>query len=242
VLVHGFTQSGRSWEPVSSALARSYEVLSVDAPGHGRSAAVLAGLCDGADLLADAGGPAIWVGYSMGGRYALHVALRHPGIVRGLVLVSATPGIADPALRSARREEDLKLASRVEEMGLEGFLGWWLSQPLFATLPSSAAGLETRLDGTAAGLAASLRYAGTGSQEPLWPRLASLRMPVLVVAGSLDTKYCEIGAQMTTAIGDNATMRVIAGAGHACHLEKPEEFVDILLGWLGDHGAAGPIP
>jgi 2-succinyl-6-hydroxy-2,4-cyclohexadiene-1-carboxylate synthase len=236
VLVHGFTQSGRSWQPVSSALARSYEVVTVDAPGHGRSAAVAAGLWDGADLLAAAGGEATWVGYSMGGRYTLHVALRHPGLVRSLVLVSATPGIADSALRAARHEEDLKVASRVEEMGLEGFVAWWLSQPLFATLPPSAAAPEARLGGTAAGLAESLRLAGTGSQEPLWPRLASLRMPVLVVAGSLDAKYCEIAAQMAAAIGDNATMRVIAGAGHACHLEKPDKFVDILVEWLDGRG------
>ena len=82
VLVHGFTQSGRAWGPVGDALAARATVVALDAPGHGRSAGVDADLPGGADLMAAtaeaAGGPAAWLGYSMGGRYALHVALRRP--------------------------------------------------------------------------------------------------------------------------------------------------------------------
>lgn len=239
VLVHGFTQSGRSWGPIADRLAESFEVVAVDAPGHGRSAAVTAGLWDGADLLASAAGaPASWIGYSMGGRYGLHVALRHPAVVRRLVLVSATAGIADDAAREARRRSDLAVASRAVEMGLAGFVRWWMGQPLFATLAPSDAALESRLEGTAVGLAESLRLAGTGSQEPLWPRLAALRMPVLVVAGALDGRYCSLASDMAAAIGANASVRIIAGAGHACHLEKPDEFVELVGGWLEDAGAA----
>lgn len=235
VLIHGFTQSGRSWGPVAEALARHHRLVCLDAPGHGRSAGVDAGLADGSDLMAAAirpQGAASWLGYSMGGRFALHVALRHPGLVERLVLVSATAGIDDPADRLARRRSDEALADRLESDGLEPFLRSWLSQPLFSTLPPSAAGLESRMEGTASGLASSLRHAGTGTQEPLWEELHRLAMPVLVVAGGLDTKYRALADRLGEAIGANATVRVLEGAGHACHLEKPAEFVQIVGGWL----------
>lgn len=233
VLIHGFTQSAQAWGPVGDRLARSHTVIAVDAPGHGRSAAVEADLPGGADLMVAAvGGRASWLGYSMGGRYALHVALRHPETVGRLVLVSATAGIDDPAERAGRRASDEALADRVEAEGLEPFLRWWLSLPLFATLPPEAAAMEARLGGSPAGLASSLRRAGTGTQEPLWDRLGALSMPVLVVAGALDAKYADLADRLGRAIGANAEVAVIDGAGHACHLEQPAAFLDIVEPWL----------
>lgn len=235
-LVHGFTQSGRAWGAAADSLADRYQVVALDAPGHGRSSSVVADLPGGADLMAEAvsahGGPAAWLGYSMGGRFALHVAMRHPRLVEKLVLVSTTAGLDDPDERAARRESDLALADRVEAEGIEPFLRWWLAQPLFATLPSSQAEIETRLEGTAAGLADSLRRAGTGAQDPLWDRLSSLGMPVLIVAGQLDTKFRTLAERLHEAIGTNSSVALIEGAGHACHLEKPDEFVGVVTAWL----------
>ena len=234
-LIHGFTQSGRAWGPAGDALAARFRLLALDAPGHGRSSGVEADLPGGADLMAEAvapGGPASWLGYSMGGRYALHVALRHPHLVERLVLVSTTAGIEDAPERAARRRSDEALAGRLEKEGLEPFLRWWLAQPLFATLPPGAAEVERRMEGSAAGLASSLRLAGAGTQEPLWDRLHTLRMPVLVIAGGLDGKYRALADRLAEAIGSNATVRVIEGAGHSCHLEQPDRFVEVVSGWL----------
>ncbi len=237
VLVHGFTQSARSWGAIAEALARRHTVVALDAPGHGASAGVVAGLDTGADLMVEAaahaaGGPGAWIGYSMGGRYALHVALRHPEAVDRLVLVSATAGIDDPGERADRRRSDDALASRVEADGVESFLRFWLDQPLFATLPAGAAGLETRLGGTAGGLASSLRLAGTGTQQALWDRLAGIHVPVLVLAGGLDTKYTALGERLARTIGPGARLEVLPGAGHACHLEQPEAFLDAVTSFL----------
>lgn len=233
VLVHGFTQSAQAWGPVGDRLAGSHTVIAVDAPGHGRSAGVEADLPGGADLMVAAvGGRASWLGYSMGGRYALHAALRHPAAVERLVLVSATAGIEDPAERAERRASDEALADRVEADGLEPFLRWWLSLPLFATLPAEAAAMEARLGGTPSGLASSLRRAGTGTQEPLWDRLGELSMPVLVVAGALDSKYAALAERLGRAVGANAEVAIIDGAGHACHLERPAAFLDVVEPWL----------
>jgi len=179
-----------------------------------------------ADLLVETvGGPALWVGYSMGGRMALHVALAHPDHVEGLVLISTTPGIGSPEERKARRAADDALAERIHTEGTEAFLDFWLAQPLFGTLPPESAGREARLANEPDGLSSSLRLAGTGSQEPLWDRLAQLKersLPVMLIAGALDRKYSGEAARMASAIGPTARVVIVNGAGHACHLEHPE--------------------
>lgn len=241
VLVHGFTQSGAAWGEVATAAARDHTVIALDAPGHGRSAAVDADLPGGADLMVETvGQPAHWLGYSMGGRYVLHVALRHPEMVTRLVVVSATGGIDDPAERAARRRGDDALADRIELDGVEPFVRWWLARPLFATLRADDAALEARLGGTASGLASSLRRAGTGTQEPLWSDLGALTMPVLVVAGETDESYVAHGRRLAASIGPNASFAVIPGAGHACHLEAPERFLATALPFLADEVPAPP--
>ena len=232
VLVHGFTQTGRSWGPIAADLARDHEVVCVDAPGHGGSSDVTADLPSGAELLGRAGGRAVYIGYSMGGRLALHLALARPDLVQGLVLIGATAGIEGAQERAARRAGDEQLAAELERDGLAAFLERWLAKPLFASLPPDAARLDDRLRNTAAGLASSLRLAGTGTQRPLWAHLSELSMPVLVVAGERDDKFAAIGSRMTDAIGPRATFARVPGAGHACHLEQPDEFLRVLRGWL----------
>ena len=239
VLVHGFTQTGRCWGPVLPALAATHQVVAVDAPGHGRSASYRAGLWESARLLGEVGGEGAWLGYSMGGRMVMHLALAAPYLVRRLVLVSTTAGIADPAARDARRRDDEALAAAVERDGVEAFLERWLAQPLFAGLPRDAADLDARRANTAAGLAASLRLAGTGVQEPLWDRLARLTMPVLVVAGERDARFADLGRRLVAAIGPSATLAVVPGAGHAVHLEQPEAFLAAVEPFLG-HDSARP--
>jgi 2-succinyl-6-hydroxy-2,4-cyclohexadiene-1-carboxylate synthase len=231
-LVHGFTQTGRSWQVIADALARDHEVVLVDAPGHGGSDAVDAGLVEGAAWLGEAGGAAVYVGYSMGARLALHLALARPDLVRGLVLLGAHPGIEDPAERAARRQADEALAAEVETIGVDAFLERWLAGPLFVGLRPDAADIEDRRRNTAAGLAASLRRAGTGAQEPLWDRLPELGMPVLVLAGADDEKFTEIGRRTAAGIGPNATFATVPGAGHAAHLEQPAAVSALVRGWL----------
>ncbi|MDQ6944868.1 MAG: alpha/beta fold hydrolase, partial [Actinomycetota bacterium] len=209
VLIHGFTQSGRTWERLALRLGALHTVITVDAPGHGGSAAVAADLAWGAELIGGAGGRAAYVGYSMGGRYALHLALTRPDLVTRLVLISTTAGIDDPGQRADRRRADDLLAERVERDGVEAFVAWWLSRPLFATLGLQDAALDTRLANTAAGLASSLRRAGAGTTEPLWARLGELSMPVLVVAGELDAAYLAHARRLADGIGDNATLLAV---------------------------------
>lgn len=260
--MHGFTQTGSSWAPIARRLAASgYQVVIPDAPGHGGSAHILADLTAGAHLLGAAGGCATYVGYSMGARLCLHLALAETDLVIRLVLLGATAGIEDPAARAARRRADEKLAASLDPVPgaggdsrsgtgpeevrsaatrtpaerLDAFLDAWLARPMFATLPIHAAGLDERRRNTPAGLASSLRLAGTGSQDPLWDRLGALSMPTLVMAGALDTAFAASAARMAAAIGSNATLFLVPGAGHAAHLEQPGAFYAALHRFLTQH-------
>jgi 2-succinyl-6-hydroxy-2,4-cyclohexadiene-1-carboxylate synthase len=233
VLLHGFTQTGRSWQPVLHALAARYRAIAPDLPGHGgfaerRPASFAA--CDAyVRVLADQ--PITLAGYSMGGRIALHAALSLGPRVRRLVLVGASPGIADAAERAARAAEDAALADRIEAIGLEAFVREWGAQPLFDGMPRGIAEIAhaDRMRNTAAGLAAALRGLGTGVMPPLWDRLGELTVPVELVVGERDEKFRVIAERMTAALVAGR-LHVVPGTGHAVHLEAPEAVAEVIAG------------
>lgn len=231
VFLHGFTQTRQSWDRVASEFAGQYDTITVDAPGHGQSGSVRLDLPAAAEWLAPIGEHATYIGYSMGGRLALHLALAQPAVVRRLVLVSSTAGIVDEADRTARRAQDEERAAEIERDGVAAFLERWLALPLFAGLTRDATGLGDRLANTSDGLASSLRLAGTGAQASLWDRLGELKMPVLLVAGALDGKFVDLAEQMAAAI-PAADLAIVPDAGHVVHRERPAEFVDVLREWL----------
>ncbi|MBU3701670.1 MAG: alpha/beta fold hydrolase [Acidimicrobiia bacterium] len=231
ILLHGFTQTLHAWGPFADHLADHRAdhradrrgVLGVDLPGHGDSTEVEVDLAGTAELLAASIPPGIVVGYSMGGRVALHLTLRHPEVVTGLVLLSTTAGIDDADDRAERRADDERLADHIETVGVDTFLVEWLARPLFAGLDPDRAGLDARRANTAAGLASSLRLCGTGTQTPLWDELPRITCPTLVVVGARDPKFRSLGERLCHSIGAHAALTVIADAGHNAPLERPAE-------------------
>ena len=233
ILLHGFTHTGRSWDPVIAAVGERYRAVAPDIRGHGSASdrqpvtleAVLrdlAGLVDGRFTLA---------GYSMGGRLALHAALALRERVERLVLIGASPGIADAAERAARRDADERLANEIEHLSIEEVAERWESvagQVLAGQPPDvrEAARLD-RLRNTPAGLARALRRLGTGALPSLWHRLSELRMPVLLVVGERDVKFRTIAEKMAGAIAKGELL-IVPNAGHAVHLEAPEAVAEAL--------------
>jgi 2-succinyl-6-hydroxy-2,4-cyclohexadiene-1-carboxylate synthase len=240
VLAHGFTLNARAWGPFGSGLARTHRVVAVDLPGHGASSQVVASFSEAARLLGEVGGRGDYLGYSMGGRVCLRLALDDPERVARLVLVGAGAGIEDAQARTRRRLADEALATGLEQgaasgtRALDDFLAEWLGGPLFATLDPRRAELPARRLNTAAGLASSLRTCGAGSQAPLWKRLAELSMPVLVMVGALDERYAPTARRMAEAIGSNAELALVPEAGHACHLEQPDVCARLVEEFVAD--------
>jgi 2-succinyl-6-hydroxy-2,4-cyclohexadiene-1-carboxylate synthase len=236
VLVHGFTQTAASMAPLAARLRDRgrgrFQVVRPDLPGHGGSGAVRVPMGEAARLLGEAGGGAAYLGYSLGGRVCLRLAVEQPELVRALILIGASPGLERERERAERRAADERLAVELERGGVAPFLDRWLAGPLFATLPAAAAQYEERLANSADGLAAALRLLGTGTQPPLWHRLAELPMPVLLLAGALDGKFSALATRMAATIGSNARVELVAGAGHAAHLERPAEIAALVAGLL----------
>jgi 2-succinyl-6-hydroxy-2,4-cyclohexadiene-1-carboxylate synthase len=170
-------------------------------------------------------------GYSMGGRIALHVALALPDRVRRLILIGASPGIEDAGERARRRAADEQLAEEVQGSTIEAFAQRWAKTPVLAGLPPKVAATvhRDRLRSTPAGLAAALRGLGTGALPSLWGRLGELRIPIRLLVGERDEKFRRIAAEMASRIAGPEVI-VVPRAGHAVHLEAPEQTAAAIAG------------
>jgi 2-succinyl-6-hydroxy-2,4-cyclohexadiene-1-carboxylate synthase len=233
VLLHGFTHTGASWQPVVAALGESYRALAPDIRGHGAASDLepveLEAVID--DLLASSPARFTLAGYSMGGRLALHGALAAPERIERLVLIGASPGLAGADERAARRASDEQLALEIERSSIEDFAKRWAQTPVLAGLPEAIAATThaDRLRSTPAGLARALRGLGTGALPSLWERLGELVVPVTLVVGERDQKFRVIAEEMSAAI-PVAKVVVVPGAGHAAHLEASARVAAVITG------------
>lgn len=239
--LHGFTGSALDFEALAWGLDH-HRVVAVDLPGHGQTRAPQGGwteasweraLC--ALIREHVDTPVDLLGYSLGARSALALALAAQELVRRVILVGGTAGIEDDA-RAARRDADEALAQRIEREGAETFVAWWMSQPIIATQDRAPAPLRRRqvarrttLD--APGLAESLRQFGQGASSRRWDRLHELKAPALLVAGERDPRYVDMAMRVAER-WKGARCCIVPDAGHAPHLEQPEAFAELVASWL----------
>ena len=245
VLLHGFTGSTKTWGPLVESLGERYTTVAIDLPGHGRSSAPrdsgrygLGRFADDLALVLDTLrlGRVALLGYSLGGRAALHFAVHYPARPAALVLESASPGLADAADRATRAAADAELADTIERDGIAAFVDRWEQLPLWAsqsalTAEARAALRAQRMANDPRGLANSLRGAGAASAPDLLPRLRGIACPTLLVAGALDAKYVAAAKRMEAAMA-LARVEIVERAGHAVHLERPGEFAKLASAFL----------
>jgi 2-succinyl-6-hydroxy-2,4-cyclohexadiene-1-carboxylate synthase len=252
-MLHGFTGSAHTLVDVAAGLSDRHRTIRVDLLGHGRSDAPvevdayrmqrcvsdLAGVLDALSV------PRAHVlGYSMGGRVALHLTVARPARVASLILVGASAGIADAAKRRERRRADEALAASIRRDGVPAFVERWMALPLFATQRRLGARFlararAQRLAQRADGLAGSLAGLGAGAQEPLHACLGNVRVPVLVVVGDEDAKFQPIARELAARL-PRARLALLDGAGHAAHLERPEPFLALIRAFLAEAEATSP--
>ncbi|OCA91471.1 2-succinyl-6-hydroxy-2,4-cyclohexadiene-1-carboxylate synthase [Bacillus sp. FJAT-27225] len=245
LLLHGFTGSSGTWSPFFTKWEVHFKLICPDLPGHGKTRPIsqperfsmdntvedLKGILDylgveKADVL----------GYSMGGRIALAFALAYPERVRKLIMESSSPGLEKSSDRKERRMKDSELANFIIDNGVKAFIDYWENIPLFASLQKMPDKITSevrrgRLENNPEGLAHSLLGIGTGAQPSYWERLGELEPEILLLAGSMDEKFCNIAVNMSKRI-KNCKMAIIPEAGHAIHVEQSEMFGTIISGFL----------
>jgi len=165
------------------------------------------------------------VGYSMGGRVALHWSARSPEQMQSLTLISANPGLTDPTDRTLRQQADHDLADHIEEIGTARFASEWSKHPLIRTQSKAPAALRSAMEARRSnnkpwGLANSLRALGTGTMTSMWGHLSTINTPTLIMVGEQDHKYATIGAACHQAMR-NSKIVVMKDVGHAPHIEAP---------------------
>ena len=249
-LLHGFTQSGRSWREVISKMPAGWKWIVPDLRGHGETQTRQGSPCSMDACMEDL--LALWddlgverthlAGYSMGGRLALHVAARRPDRVLSLLTIGAHAGLEEDA-REGRRRGDEGLAERIEKEGIEAFVDYWGALPLFAGLerrgPSYVAQVRAeRLQNHVAGLACSLRGMGAGAMEPVWNELGQVTFPCTFVAGQQDHGYVASARRLAATVR-NGKFEIVPRAGHAVHQERPDAFARLLASHLAAATATG---
>ena len=248
-LLHGFTQSGRSWRELISRMPEGWKWIVPDLRGHGETQTRRDAPCSMEACAADL--EMLWdelgverthlAGYSMGGRLALHVAARQPERILSLLTIGAHAGLDEDA-RAGRRQGDEALAERIERDGVESFVDYWSSLPLFAGLqrrgPAYLAEVRAdRLQNHATGLACSLRGMGAGVMEPVWDELSLVTFPCTFVAGQLDHGYVASARRLAVTVR-NGRAELVLRAGHAVHQERPDAFARVLANHLAAAAAA----
>ncbi|WP_394218561.1 2-succinyl-6-hydroxy-2,4-cyclohexadiene-1-carboxylate synthase [Halobacillus trueperi] len=242
ILLHGFTGRTSTFDSITSRFEKSYRLIKVDLPGHGKTGSIgmitMERFCRDLKSMLDQLGleKVSLLGYSLGGRTALSFAMLYPEYVDRLILESASPGLPTTEEQLARQAKDKGLSEKLLEEGVESFVDFWESLPLFysqQTLPDEMkkALREERLSQTAKGLSESLLGMGTGHQPSWWDQLPSLKCPVLLVTGEEDEKFQRINRDMAERFSQ-ATHQVVQDAGHTVHLENPGIFAKIVDGFM----------
>lgn len=237
LFLHGFMGDSQEFNEVISVLSNQFCCLVVDLPGHGQTR-VLGGedcyiMTNTAQLLINwlkqlTVKKCILVGYSMGGRLALYLALYFPQYFSNVVLESAAPGLKTEGDRLERMKRDFELGQKLENTDFSLFVSNWYNQPLFASLKNYSdfeLMKARRLQNNPLELAKSLRNLSTGCQPSLWDKLQQNKIPLLLLVGEYDEKFKAINSEMAQRC-QSAQLEIIPDSGHNIHLENPKAWVD----------------
>ncbi len=235
VLVHGFPLSRGAWQPQVEAFQAGRRVIAPDLRGLGESApgpgiATMDTFADDVHALLEllGTGPVVLGGHSMGGYIALAFLRRHPGMVRGLVLVGTKAGADTPEGAAGRRAT----AEKVEAGGVAVVVDAMAPKMV---APAHAAAWEPRVrtlmaGATPAGVAAALR--GMAERPDSTAMLSTIEVPTLVITGADDVLIPPAESEKLAAGIPGATLAVIPAAGHLVAAEQPESFNRALGDWL----------
>jgi pimeloyl-ACP methyl ester carboxylesterase len=230
LLSHGYSATGHMWAPQRPSLESHYRLITWDFRGHGHtespddpakySEALTVGDMHG--LLRHLGiDRAVIGGLSLGGTMSLAFHLRHPEMVRALVICDSGPGFRNAESRAAWNARAHERARDLEARGLGA---------LEASSREMREAMARHL--SAKGLAHAARGMLTQEGSTLIDSLPDIRVPTLIIVGDQDTPFIAPSEYMAKKI-PGARLEVIKGAGHSSNLDQPEAFNRVLLDFLG---------
>ena len=248
LFLHGFMGDRYEFKQAIAALSKHFYCVAIDLPAHGQTV-VIDQVADHhqitnqdyyytiqpiANFIVKLLGflyinQCFLVGYSMGGRLALYLAIHFSQYFYKVTLESASAGLRTDVERSDRLVKDQKLAAKLENLEKDDFrlfLENWYQQSMFAALRSHSNFpqlLEQRLQNSPIELAKSLRYLSTGRQPSLWGKLLEIEIPLLLLVGELDAKFIQINQQMAQ-VCKFSQLEIIPNCGHNIHFENPNIF------------------
>lgn len=229
VLLHGFTGAPSAWDGVRAHLPGDARVICPPVVGHGATGTDrVTHFEDEVDRIADAlprRGMFHLVGYSMGGRLALSLAIRHHVRVERLTLIACHPGIADESARRERGAADRKWISLLRDEGVEPFVREWEALPMWTTqaaLPGDVLQRQrrVRLAHDPLELARALELVGPAAMPDYSAELCALDMPIDLLVGAQDARYVQLMSQMADEL-PRARLTQVPNAGHNVVLERP---------------------
>lgn len=247
LFLHGFMGNIDEFDKAIKLLSEEFYYLTLDLPGHGNTkvsggddcytmtntAYALIKLLDELKIA-----KCFLVGYSMGGRLALYLALHFPQRFLKVVLESASPGLPTETERLERIKSDTqigrKLIRSIARSDFATFLSNWYNQTIFGNLknhPEYEHMVGSRLQNIPQELDKSLRFMGTGCQPSLWEKLQDNTIPMLLLAGEYDQKFRYINTEMAK-ISEFAQIKIISNAGHNIHFENTLAFVESIKDFL----------
>ncbi len=239
--LHGFLGSACDWRSLVEEHFTEYCNILVDLPGHGKThlpkELEYAKLLKQLKLQLSLAGyhTFIPIGYSMGGRIALHLQQQFHESIPALIGLSTAPGLKTAQERQQRQNSDTELMNKLDRVGFTTFLKEWYELPLFQSLYQNDKQIfwlmTTRSDNDPEQLKRSLQCLGNGALPSLWEKLPYMELPVLLISGALDQKYCEFNHEMTAQL-PYAQHEILAAGDHAFHLEKPLETAHLIKQFL----------
>lgn len=235
LLSHALGADLHLWDGLAAALADGHEVLRYDHRGHGGSA-VPGGPCTQDDLVDDAArlirewgrGPVVFVGISMGGMVAQGLAVRHPELLRGVVIAHSSARYPDEA-----RAMWAQRIAAIEQGGLaaiaDATMERWFTPAFRAAQPELVERTrQTLLRTDPAGYIACGRAVAAVD----WlDRLAEIKTPALVIAGTQDAGAPPAMSEAIAARIAGAELRLLEAA-HIGVAEQPQAFAQAVRGFI----------
>ncbi|HAC16918.1 MAG TPA: 2-succinyl-6-hydroxy-2,4-cyclohexadiene-1-carboxylate synthase [Bacteroidetes bacterium] len=245
VALHGFTGSGMVFEQFSDHFrSLGIKLLAVDLPGHGKTStpnstevhAFDAQLSNFSRLIRKLEIPRFHLlGYSMGGRIALHYALKYPDKIISLILESTNNGISNDLERLDRVSRDESLSEQIIQ-DYADFLLKWNRLPLFQSPPNAIkrqidAFKNIQVNQDPIQMALSLREFSPGKIPYVYNELSLISCPVLAITGDNDYKYIELWKSLSNKINNGIHIN-IEHAGHRVHLDQPDKYLETIVNFI----------